>query len=689
MDGSVPVRQAGRSAPAGRLTFKVLKAAREKLVASGQLGRKAFASDVSALNNFAATHDLTDDDAFAPLLGVSDEEFAERLREYESRATVSAGTMTGYRSRLRTWNDAARELSTRDGPRTALLSDVLSAAIDAFERKNLGTSYKQVAERAGVHPGTVFKWRNGARPFSAPNSVKYAGSLERVLGLPPKTLSSLLRPKTQARRSRRDLVRRRKELNNKVQLNGIRFRPKELPPKLAAFFERLKTYKSTAHVLYDLIGGPLERPRKTWRVQRKGGEVPAYDLYMARFLTRIGWMTLPSSLEGAVLYLLDTGNRVGQPLSPEMASSLAPVFMGKGIPLEDVTPAHLVDPELLGEFIEWRKRRNGDISKEYVQDALMLVTPGGFLRQQPECAWDYAKTKLSPVDVTAPEGEDDYAQRSADWAKMCGRWEKQLRGLLPHVTRKRSRRARDKLQPILALPEPMSVVKGVIEAHAATKPVGRLVKGYSGAVQLALWYRDQVLLRMLASNPLRNRNFREMRYREKPTQEDRGNLYRTPEGAWRLHYEPHEFKNEAGAASETYDVEVSKDLWALIELYIFKARPILLEGDSELVFVSRTGKAMSRVTLSDTIWILTSMSLPDIPGMPDVFGFRSHAFRHLVATAWLKANPEDYLTVKHILHDTLETVLKNYAHDRPDDGLTRYNNWLGTQLKPPQNLDDA
>jgi integrase len=53
-------------------------------------------------------------------------------------------------------------------------------------------------------------------------------------------------------------------------------------------------------------------------------------------------------------------------------------------------------------------------------------------------------------------------------------------------------------------------------------------------------------------------------------------------------------------------------------------------------------------------------------------GFGPHAVRHLVASAWLKHQPRDYVTVASILHDKLETVLNEYAHIDVNDGLKRY-----------------
>lgn len=71
-----------------------------------------------------------------------------------------------------------------------------------------------------------------------------------------------------------------------------------------------------------------------------------------------------------------------------------------------------------------------------------------------------------------------------------------------------------------------------------------------------------------------------------------------------------------------------------------------------------TAEAMSR-----RMRILTRQYIPDTPG------FCSHALRHIIATDHLKRRPGDYPTVAKLLHDKLETVLREYSHLTVDEGL--------------------
>ena len=64
-------------------------------------------------------------------------------------------------------------------------------------------------------------------------------------------------------------------------------------------------------------------------------------------------------------------------------------------------------------------------------------------------------------------------------------------------------------------------------------------------------------------------------------------------------------------------------------------------------------------------------------------GFGPHALRHLVATDWLRKNPDDFLTVAELLGDRLQTVLDNYAHLKRDGSFSRYEARIEELLRRP------
>ena len=62
-----------------------------------------------------------------------------------------------------------------------------------------------------------------------------------------------------------------------------------------------------------------------------------------------------------------------------------------------------------------------------------------------------------------------------------------------------------------------------------------------------------------------------------------------------------------------------------------------------------------------------------IPGCP---GFGPHAVRHIVATDYIKNNPNGFQIAADVLHDKLQTVLTHYAHLKAADGHRHYQQYL-------------
>ncbi|MDQ1274405.1 MAG: hypothetical protein QG591_3035, partial [Planctomycetota bacterium] len=56
-------------------------------------------------------------------------------------------------------------------------------------------------------------------------------------------------------------------------------------------------------------------------------------------------------------------------------------------------------------------------------------------------------------------------------------------------------------------------------------------------------------------------------------------------------------------------------------------------------------------------------------------------FRHIIATEYLKNNPNGYQVVANILHDKLETVLGEYAHLKIADGFSHWVSYLEGRIE--------
>ena len=95
---------------------------------------------------------------------------------------------------------------------------------------------------------------------------------------------------------------------------------------------------------------------------------------------------------------------------------------------------------------------------------------------------------------------------------------------------------------------------------------------------------------------------------------------------------PEKFANQTSTDRTGTDVEMFTDRW--------------------------TGQA-----LSTRLMLVTRGLRVDKPG------FGAHAFRHIVATDYLKRFPGAFKLVSELLCDRLETVMKEYGHTSPMDGL--------------------
>jgi len=192
------------------------------------------------------------------------------------------------------------------------------------------------------------------------------------------------------------------------------------------------------------------------------------------------------------------------------------------------------------------------------------------------------------------------------------------------------------------------------------------------------WIRDVTLCRMLISNPLRINHYVTMTFRADGT----GNVVRVGPGKYRLQYSPSDFKNEKGAARDAYNVEIDATAGKWLDRYLAEARPNLIRAkETDRVFLPsadgggltrgafleqmglRRSKGWDTLGIAYRIKMLTKSYIDNCPGSGP------HAFRHIIATDYLRRHPGDYPTVATLLHDRLETVLKCYGHLRVDDGL--------------------
>lgn len=315
---------------------------------------------------------------------------------------------------------------------------------------------------------------------------------------------------------------------------------------------------------------------------------------------------------------------------------LAPEEGGTGLALSDISLAHLADTARLLKYLDWITTRAGQINggHSYFLDALLML--------------------LHPDDGPLPR----YAEIASDgcdqktWRERCSvtyEWIKTQ--LLPPVSngakkQGQSRKAFVVLAPILDLDRPLdAIIRGLNRAESARET--------TGAHHEVAWARDNALVALLASNPIRLENLINLTYKPDNT----GHVRQTTTGEWRVFIPKEELKNYKGAAKDSdYDHAIDPAVVPYIVRYLRIYRPILGGSRPELIFVSTDHPDREFDGLDKRVREWTEKYLPG------VLPFGPHAFRHIVATHIIKVTHGNYLLAAFALHDKPRTVELYYAH---------------------------
>jgi integrase len=317
-----------------------------------------------------------------------------------------------------------------------------------------------------------------------------------------------------------------------------------------------------------------------------------------------------------------------------------------------MTLANFARDDLLRHYQEWRIERSGGTSHQGILSLLKFVASlchpeTGYLTQSWGQFQEFARAP------TIEEWLLD-CQYAYEYVKNLGNDLQALGG--------KSRNSFEPIKVALDLPNPLDAVADAVLRMDANRPS-------TGGLHEAVWARDRLLLKLLASNPLRDKNARMLTY----LADGSGHLHKK-DGVWRIAIPKNEFKNFRGAASDRdYDMPVRPEVWPDIERYLRDYRPLLASGDTPYVFVSNGRGDRPWHRLRRQFEALTCRYLEGCPGVGP------HAMRHLVATSILKQRPNDWAAAAWALHDREDTVRKHYAHLRSDDAYR----WLDAAMAGP------
>lgn len=559
-------------------------------------------------------------------------EFAQKSRAFgELIATGNRKTAADKLSILRSWKRTvdkhvrAAMLKTMAGHST--FNKELRLAIAAS-----GQTLKELAKAIYTDLKTLTAWYEGVTPIYA--AVPALRRLEKHLGLEQGFLESkIVFPSREGRESTvappdKFESRVRANLKDKYYVTPAMF-SQSLRDEWFAFMK----YKTCQHPI-----GLKRGTRARWRVLPK--EKAGLFVLKQPLCHPEPGLICNSALRNLQTLQAFLGF-LTKPSGTNRANS------GLGLPLDQVqTLAVFAVPEFVDAFFEFMKARSGNIVHNgHANPAGAISTlcreTEGYLWQQPEL--------LAKVERFA---------KGRSWHKLCAQTHGVCRSWQHAAGGKKSRDPKLALQTLFSLTAPLQPFKEAIRkldlAAAAAVP---------GSVHQATYKRDAMILSLSLFNPLRHRTLTLAKYIEPgKTSEYISNLYQAEDGQWWLRFEKGDFKNDE-SKDEDYNSPITRDLSSRIENYLQVHRPILVRNnpDTPWVFPTRYG-----VQIGDIGEVISRIAKNFIP---EVRRLRPHALRHIVATDFLRRNPGKFTLVAGLLHDTLETVLKTYAHGKTESAF--------------------
>jgi site-specific recombinase XerC len=195
---------------------------------------------------------------------------------------------------------------------------------------------------------------------------------------------------------------------------------------------------------------------------------------------------------------------------------------------------------------------------------------------------------------------------------------------------------------------------------------GQINRHIGGTLRnVALWVEQSLIIRLMIRVPLRQRNIREMRLYH--------NLLRRPDGTWMLTYRGTELKmSHRNGRENCVSYTFPPELQELLEDWLARWRPLVVNAaGAPFVFVTRNGNPIDmkllRQWLMTTTWAFNGVAV------------NPHMLRHIWATEYIKST-HDIIGAAYMLGDTVQTVLKHYAHLLDADAEVRAMQWLRTRL---------
>jgi transcriptional regulator with XRE-family HTH domain/integrase len=578
---------------------------------------QTFRNHASTLKTFLATTGKTIDSRIGEELSSG---HTTALQNYFDSIQVAERTKRDRRAHLnlmcRLFNELREGSTNKVSNKESNLANAIRMAVSRS-----GVAPKALAQRIGISPSAIQRWLKGAQPNE--RGISTLRRLEQALNQPRDSFVNLLE---------------KAEKTSQLMQNGITYRStlrernldtyslKEVDLAIELRMEWTKYFKEKTTTAPQLERNsnsswrlvPLEVNSKPSPLTIRGNSYsPTANIALNNLRRFLGW-------------LVRTTEKNGFGATTNQANTLA------WLALPDVVTEYL-------EFITERScgiKHNGQrVFARWIASLTREKT--GYLWQQPQFR-HCLPNAISPCSDTA-------------WKDICKKTHSTARDWILK-SRGVSRIPEEPIANLLALEHPL------LPALDAIKAIEQLAaEAPGGSLEEARHRRDALLISIIITNPLRRRTLQTLKW----NRDNSGSVYRSASGGWRIRLTTSSLKNGDSQVGEKYDVGIPEWVGQQIDNYVHEFRETLLDGANSKYFFISSRQVGVWNEMSRHVFLLTRRHIKISSG------FGTQAFRHLVATAWLKKHPGDFLTVAELLNDKLATVMDNYAHLKRDTSLAR------------------
>lgn len=494
-------------------------------------------------------------------------------------------------------------------------------------------SQRSLARDSGIPLATLKRWLHGAIPHAG--SIHHVAKLERLLGLEPGQLRDLLPERFLQADSLGEHAETK--IPYRVRLataSKVTYAVKEPTDRLRREWTEFLQYKVSE---LDVVESSNDDD------EEYGDEKPGLRRSTnGRWSSTSAAVAVPKASNWFAFYrgkYVATANIKWSQVSQFTGwLMLSESDGGKGMSAyEAQTLSNLARRNLVRAHVEWKIERAGGRVHSGILGFLQFISSlcnprTGYLTQ--------SQSRVADAESTGTERQ---------WRNRCEATFDSVCKLRAELSQ-HSETSRDPFEPIqhvLSLQNPLEAIADMTMRINIAKPS-------TGGKREAIWARDKLLVKLLASNPLRDKNMRMLSYRP----DNKGHLRQDARGGWFIFVPRRELKNFRGAARDRdYSMQVRPEVWSDIDEYLRHYRPMLLKTTTDRFFISEhSGGPFATQGLARRFEMLTRKYLQGCPGVGP------HAMRHIVATSILKASPNDWNAAAWALHDREETVRAHYAH---------------------------